>query len=44
MRAGVGFRIQGAQILGKPDSAVEGDPGTIFGVPVAISLGIGETF
>lgn len=44
IRADVGVRVPGMQILGKPDDAVEGNPGTILGLPLAISLGIGESF
>lgn len=44
IRADIGYRIPGMQILGSPDSAVEGNPGSIFGAPIAISLGIGEAF
>jgi outer membrane protein insertion porin family/translocation and assembly module TamA len=41
IRFDVGYRIPGAQAPPTPD---EGDPSTIFGLPVAISLGIGEAF
>lgn len=44
IRLDVGYRVPGMQILGEPDSAVEGNPGTIFGAPIAVSLGIGEAF
>ena len=44
IRLDVGYRVPGMQILGEPDSAVEGNPGTIFGAPIAVSLGIGESF
>jgi outer membrane protein assembly factor BamA len=44
IRLDVGYRVPGMQILGKPDSEVEGNPGTIFGAPIAVSLGIGEAF
>lgn len=44
VRLDVGYRVPGMQILGQPDSAIEGDPGTVFGAPIAVSLGIGESF
>lgn len=44
IRLDVGYRVPGLQVVGKPDSAVEGKPGTIFGAPIAVSLGIGESF
>ncbi|RYE94831.1 MAG: outer membrane protein assembly factor, partial [Myxococcales bacterium] len=44
VRADVGVRIPNMQVLGKPDSSVEGNPDTIFSIPMAISLGIGEAF
>jgi outer membrane protein insertion porin family/translocation and assembly module TamA len=44
IRLDVGYRVPGMQIIGKPDTAVEGNPGTIFGAPIAVSLGIGEAF
>jgi outer membrane protein insertion porin family/translocation and assembly module TamA len=44
VRADFGYRIPGLQILGQGDAAVEGDPGTLFGLPLAIALGIGESF
>ena len=44
IRLDLGYRVPWMQILGKPDSAVEGNPGTIFGAPVAVSIGIGEAF
>ena len=43
IRLDVAYRIPGAQVLGEEDS-VAGNPGTIFGAPVNISLGIGEAF
>jgi len=42
----IGYRIPGLN----PDfnqlsvQETEGDPGTILGVPIAVSLGIGESF
>ncbi len=44
LRLDIGYRVPRMQILGKPDAAVDGVPGTIFGAPVAVSLGIGEAF
>ena len=44
IRFDVGYRVPGMQILGKPDTEVDGEPGTIFGAPIAVSLGIGEAF
>jgi outer membrane protein insertion porin family/translocation and assembly module TamA len=44
IRFDIGYRVPGMQILGEPDTAVDGVPGTIFGAPVAVSLGIGEVF
>ena len=45
LRVDVGYRIPGAQVMGEPiDPRIEGDPGTVFGVPIAVALGIGEAF
>lgn len=44
VRVDLGYRIPRLQIVGKSDSAVEGDPGTVFGLPIAVALGIGEPF
>jgi outer membrane protein assembly factor BamA len=45
VRFDVGYRIPGLQRIGGPiNTALEGDPGTILGAPIAISIGIGETF
>jgi outer membrane protein insertion porin family/translocation and assembly module TamA len=41
LRLDVGYRIPGAQA---PKAADEGTPQTLFGAPVAVSLGIGEAF
>jgi len=43
IRLDLGYRLPGLQTLGTDDSG-EGTPSTIFGLPIAISLGIGETF
>jgi outer membrane protein insertion porin family/translocation and assembly module TamA len=42
IRLDVGYRIPGAQA--PQDAADEGDPNQIFGLPIAISFGIGEAF
>lgn len=44
IRLDVGYRIPGAQVLEPVDPRVEGDPGDIFGAPIAIAFGIGEAF
>lgn len=44
IRLDAAYRIPGAQVLGGGPSAIEGDPGTIFGAPINISFGIGEAF
>ena len=44
VRLDIGYRIPNMQILGSSDESVEGNPGTIFGLPMAVSLGIGEAF
>ena len=42
VRFDLGYRVPGLQApAGAPD---EGTPGTIFGVPLAASFGIGEAF
>jgi outer membrane protein insertion porin family/translocation and assembly module TamA len=41
VRFDIGYRIPGAQAPASPD---EGTPDTLFGLPVAISFGIGEAF
>jgi outer membrane protein insertion porin family/translocation and assembly module TamA len=41
VRIDVGYRIPGAQA---PESADEYEPNEIFGLPIAISFGIGESF
>jgi outer membrane protein assembly factor BamA len=42
IRFDLGYRIPGAQAPETPDE--KGDPATVFGLPIAISLGIGESF
>ncbi|HVY46901.1 MAG TPA: BamA/TamA family outer membrane protein, partial [Minicystis sp.] len=45
VRLDVGYRIPGLQLIGQPfDIATQGDPGTVFGAPIAFSFGIGEAF
>ncbi len=45
VRLDVGYRIPGMQVIGeKFDVRTEGDPGTVFGAPIAFSFGIGEAF
>lgn len=39
-----GVRIPGAQYPSDADKLAEGEPGTIFGAPIALSFGIGEAF
>lgn len=41
VRVDIGFRLPGLQA---PSGVVEGDPGTIFGIPAALAFGIGEAF
>ena len=43
VRLDIGYRVPGMQVLGN-DTSGEGTPSTILGVPIAVSLGIGETF
>lgn len=43
LRADVGMRIPGLQVL-EAGVGVEGSPPTLFGLPIAIALGIGEAF
>ncbi len=43
-RLDVGYRIPGAQFPSSTDPRTEGDPGTIFGAPIAIAIGLGEAF
>lgn len=44
VRIDVGFRIPGLQVPSGTTPGTEGEPGTIFGVPAALSFGIGEAF
>lgn len=44
IRLDVAYRIPGAQVPKGTDPRLEGDPGTIFGAPINIAVGIGETF
>jgi outer membrane protein insertion porin family/translocation and assembly module TamA len=45
VRVDVGYRVPGAQVpKGVNPIIVDGDPGTIFGVPIALAFGIGEAF
>ncbi|MEZ4225437.1 MAG: POTRA domain-containing protein [Polyangiaceae bacterium] len=44
-RLDVGYRIPGLQQIGETDLQVdEGDPGTVFGLPIAIHIALGEAF
>jgi len=45
VRFDIGYRLPGLQRLGgELDPKIDGDPGTILGAPIAISLGVGEVF
>ncbi len=45
VRLDVGYRIPGMQVIGeKFDVRTQGDPGNVFGAPIAFSFGIGEAF
>jgi outer membrane protein insertion porin family/translocation and assembly module TamA len=48
LRVDLGYRIPCAQVFGVcPDEALpgdEGEPGTVLGLPIAVSLAIGEAF
>jgi len=44
IRGDIGYRVPGAQRIGGPLPASEGDPGTIFGAPIAFSIAVGEAF
>lgn len=43
LRLDVGYRIPGMQVLAD-DRRGEGDPGEIWGLPIAIHVGVGEAF
>lgn len=44
VRLDIGYRIPGAQLPRGVDPRQDGDPGTIYGVPLAFAFGIGEAF
>jgi outer membrane protein insertion porin family/translocation and assembly module TamA len=44
VRVDAGYRIPGAQVLRGADARAEGEPGTLFGAPIALAFGIGEAF
>lgn len=44
VRLDAGYRIPGAQVPSGTDSRIDGDPGTLYGVPIAFAFGIGEAF
>jgi outer membrane protein insertion porin family/translocation and assembly module TamA len=44
LRFDIGYRVPGLQKIGGDLRAEEGDPGTIFGLPLAYSLAVGESF
>jgi hypothetical protein len=45
VRVDVGYRVPGAQVpAGVSALLVDGDPGSIFGLPIALSVGLGEAF
>ncbi|APR86561.1 Outer membrane protein assembly factor YaeT precursor [Minicystis rosea] len=44
VRLDVGYRIPGAQLPRGTDPRQDGDPGTLYGVPIAFAFGIGEAF
>jgi outer membrane protein insertion porin family/translocation and assembly module TamA len=39
-----GYRIPGLQVFGEDDTRDEGLPQELFGLPVSVSFGIGESF
>jgi outer membrane translocation and assembly module TamA len=43
IRLDIGYRIPGLQYLG-PKTADEKDPDKLFGIPIAVSIGIGEAY
>ncbi len=44
IRIDVGYRVPGAQYPKTADVRIEGEPGTIFGAPLAFAFGLGESF
>jgi outer membrane protein insertion porin family/translocation and assembly module TamA len=44
VRLDVGYRIPGAQLPPGTDPRVDSDPSTLYGLPIAFALGIGEAF
>lgn len=44
IRFDAGYRIPGMQVIGGADDEIEGNAGTFFGLPLTISLGIGEAY
>lgn len=44
IRFDIGYRIPGMQVLEGAKTRTEGQPPTLFGLPAAISIGIGEAF
>jgi outer membrane protein insertion porin family/translocation and assembly module TamA len=44
VRLDAGYRIPGAQVPKSTDPRIDGDPGTLYGVPIAFAFGIGEAF
>ncbi|MEZ4301635.1 MAG: BamA/TamA family outer membrane protein [Polyangiaceae bacterium] len=44
VRLDTGYRIPGLQVPTGTDPRQDGDPGTLYGVPVAFAFGIGEAF
>ena len=43
-RLDVAYRLPGLQSLEPTQPGDDGDPGTIFGLPIAVAIGIGEAF
>ena len=43
IRLDIGYRIPGLQVLGGL-TADERDPDKLFGIPIAVSIGIGEAY
>lgn len=44
VRLDAGYRVPGAQVLPGAETRDEGKPPVVYGVPIAISFGIGEAF